>query len=339
MTRRADFLLVALAGVLWGTGGLAGAELGDAAGIDPAAVACYRLLGGGGLLLVVLVALRRLRGVLVAGRVRRDVAARVLGTAVLIAAFEAAYFEAVERAGVAVATLVTLGTAPLLVAGATSLRTRSWPPPRTLLALVLALGGLLLLVLGRTDAAATDAWGIVLALVAAAAFASLTAVNARPVPGLDGLAVTALSFTLGGLLLVPFAAVAGGLGLPADGAGWGWLLFLAVVPTAAAYSAYFTGLRTVTATTATLLSLLEPLTAAVLATALRDERLGPWGVLGSSLLVLAVVVLRPRADPSPTMVGPGGAAGLPRHPERPAPGASTPGVMSVSDPREGPAAR
>lgn len=339
MTRRGDFLLVALAGVLWGTGGLAGAELGDAAGMEPAAVACYRLLGGGGLLLLLLVALRRLRGVLVAGRVPRDVAVRVLVTALLIAVFEAAYFEAVERAGVAVATLVTLGTAPLLVAGATSLRTRAWPPPRTQVALLLALGGLLLLVLGRADAGGTDAGGVVLALVAASAFATLTAVNARPVRGLDGLAVTALSFTLGGVLLVPFAALAGGLSVPATAPGWGWLLFLAVVPTAAAYSAYFSGLRTVPATTATLLSLLEPLTAAVLATVLRDERLGVWGALGSSLLILAVVVLRPRADPSPTMDGPGGAAGLPRHPERTAPGASTPGVMRVSDPREGPAAR
>jgi drug/metabolite transporter, DME family len=196
-----------------------------------------------------------------------------------------------------------------------------------------------LLVMARTGAGATDPWGTALALLAAAAFATLTGVNARPVPGLDGLAVTALSFTLGGVLLLPLAAAAGGLDLPAEAPGWGWLVFLAVVPTAAAYSAYFTGLRTVPATTATLLSLLEPLTAAVLATVLRDERLGLWGAIGSSLLVLAVVVLRPRADPSPTMVGPGGAAGLPRHPERTAPGASTPGVMRVSDPREGPAAR
>lgn len=48
MTRRGDFALVAVAGVLWGTGGLAGAELADAAGLSSGAVASSRLLGGGG---------------------------------------------------------------------------------------------------------------------------------------------------------------------------------------------------------------------------------------------------------------------------------------------------
>ncbi|KMM47269.1 hypothetical protein CWIS_00665 [Cellulomonas sp. A375-1] len=336
MTRRSDFVLVALAGVLWGTGGLAGAELGDAARLSSGAVADYRLLGGGGALLVALAALGRLRGL----PRSRPAVTRVVATAVLIAAFEAAYFEAVERAGVAVATLVTLGTAPLLVAGVTAVRARSWPSRTTTSALVLALSGLGALVLGQDPSHAVDPWGITLALVAAAAFAGITGVNAQPVPGLDGLAVTALAFTLGGLLLVPYAlASPGGLQLPTDGAGWAWLVYLAVVPTAAAYSAYFTGLRTVPATSATLLSLLEPVTAAVLAVALRDEHLGLFGVLGAILLVSAVVVLRPRASASPRMVALGDAAGLPRHPAPSEPGTSTPGVMRVSDSREGPAAR
>ena len=51
--------------------------------------------------------------------------------------------------------------------------------------------------------------------------------------------------------------------LPGDAEGWVLLAYLAVVPTAAAYSAYFTGLRGVPATTAALLALLEPLTATI----------------------------------------------------------------------------
>lgn len=336
MTRRGDFALVALAGVLWGTGGFAGAELGEAASLSSGAVADHRLLGGGGLLLVVLAALGRLRGL---PRTRAAVT-RVVATAVLIAVFEAAYFESVARAGVAVATLVTLGTAPLLVATVTSARARSWPSRTTTSALTLALAGLAALVLGQGTDHAVDGWGIALALVAAGAFAGITGVNARPVPGLDGLAVTALAFTLGGVLLVPYAvATPGGLQLPSDATGWAWLVFLAVVPTAAAYSAYFTGLRTVSATSATVLSLLEPATAAVLAVTLRDEHLGLLGVLGAILLVVAVVVLRPRTAASPRMGALGDVAGLPRHPAPSEPGTSTPGVMRVSDSREGPPAR
>lgn len=334
MSRRGDFALVALAGVLWGTGGLAGAELGETAGLTSAAVALARLLGGGGLLLVVLAVGGRLRHV---PRTRAALV-RVVATAVLIAAFQAAYFEAVARSGVAVATLVTLGSSPVLVAAATALRRRSWPPPRTALALVLALVGLAALVLGRGEGHRADAWGVALALVAAASFASLTVVNAWTVPGLDGFAVTALGFTAGGVLLLPYAAAVG-LRLPHDLPGWAWLAYLAAVPTAAAYSAYFTGLRTVPATTATVLSLLEPTTAALLAVVVRDERLGVGGAVGAVLLVSAVVVLLPRGAASPTMVGLGDAAGHPRHPAPSTPGASTPGVMRVSDSREGPPAR
>ena len=209
-----------------------------------------------------------------------------------------------------------------------------------LLACALPLAGLAALVVGQGSGQGADVGGVALALVAAAAFAALTGVNATPVPGLNGLAVTALAFTLGGMLLLPYAAAApGGLVLPADAAGWAWLAYLALVPTAAAYSAYFSGLRTVTATSATVLSLLEPVTAAVLAVTLRDEHLGLLGLLGAVSLVAAVVVLRPRAPASPRMVALGDAAGLPRHPAPTEPGTSTPGVMRVSDSRQGPAAR
>lgn len=258
----------------------------------------------------------------------------------LIAVFEAAYFAAVARAGVAVATLVTLGAAPVLVAALSAVRARTWPPPRTVLALVLALVGLAALVLGRGAHGSADVGGILLALGAAVAFGGLTLVNARPVDRLGASSLTALAFTLGGVLLVPYALLTpGGFALPHDAAGWLWLVYLAAVPTAAAYVAYFTGLRTVPATVATLLSLLEPVTAAVLATLVRDERLGPAGVLGAALLVTAVVVLRPRDAHSPTMVRPGDAAEHSRHPALTEHGASIPGVMRVSDPREGPAAR
>ncbi|GEL95132.1 DMT family transporter [Cellulomonas composti] len=320
MTRRADFALVALAGVLWGTGGLAGAALGETADLTPMTVASFRLLGGGLLLAVVVGALGRLR------RYPRSRGAllRTGGTALLIALFEAAYFEAVDRSGVAVATLVTLGAAPVLVAAATAAVRRRRPDARTLVALVLALVGLVALVTAGAEPGSgggTDpGTGVLLALLAAAAFAALTAVNTVHVEGLDPLASTAVSFTIGGVLLLPFAAAPagilnGGIVLPHDAHGWALLVYLAAVPTATAYAAYFTGLRTVSATHATLLALLEPLTAALGAVLLRGERLGPVGVLGGLLLVAAVVTLRPRTVTSPTMVGPGDAAG---HVEQPA---------------------
>jgi DME family drug/metabolite transporter len=336
-TRPRDFALVALGGVLWGTGGLAGAALADAANLSSLTVAAYRLLGGGGLLLLALAVTGALRGL----ALTRPVVMLVTETALLAAVYQAAYFAAVERAGVAVATLVALGAAPLMVAVGTAISARRLPPPRTLVALALALVGLVLLV-GPSDAAGpATAAGALLALVAAGAFATMTGLNRRSVPGLGPLALTATAFTLGGTVLLPLAAVAGsGLAVPTGARGWVLLAYLAVVPTAAAYSAYFTGLRGVPATTAALLALLEPLTATVGAVLLRDERLGPVGVVGAVLLGAAVLVLRPRRAGSPTMDGPGRAAGhLSRSDAVRARSANTSGVVRASDPREGPAPR
>ncbi|WP_250447514.1 DMT family transporter, partial [Actinotalea sp. C106] len=195
-----------------------------------------------------------------------------------------------------------------LVALATAVRRRRPPSARVLLALALALLGLGLLTgLGGPSGSASGA-GLALALGAATCFALMTLVNRRGVPGLGPLAMTGASFTVGGVLLVP-AALLGMLGAASGvevagetgGVGGGWgsvvllVLFLGLVPTALAYAAYFSGLRTVPATTASLAALLEPVTAAVIAAVLLGERLGPVGVLGGLVLGLAVITVRPRA--------------------------------------------
>lgn len=316
--RPRDFGLVVLGAVLWGTGGLAGATLASD-GIGMLAVASARLAVGGGALLAV-VALAGRMGRWSASRPARR---RVLVTGLLAALYQSCYFLAVSWTSVSVATLVALGAAPVLVASATAVRRRRAPGRRTVLAVVLALAGLVLLV--GVSGSGSPA-GVGLALVAAAAFATLTVVNRSPVAGLDPLTLTGASFTLGALLLAPVAVVTALAAVPAAARGGptgdllaavlptlvpagasAWLLvaYLGVGPTALAYGAYFAGLRSVPATTASLLALLEPLTAALGAALLRDERLGPAGLLGAALLATAVVVLRPRRR-SPTMV-----AGLP----------------------------
>jgi DME family drug/metabolite transporter len=197
----------------------------------------------------------------------------------------------------------------VLVAAATAVRTRSRPSPRTVLALALALAGLVLLVGGSGAGAGADdaasagrpVLSALVALVCAAAFAAMTVVNREPVPGLAPLVLTGASFTLGAVLLLPVVLVVG----MGHVVSWPAVVWLGVGPTALAYAAYFSGLRSVPGTTASLLALLEPLTAALGAALLRDERLGWAGLAGGLLLLLAIVVLRP-VRLTPTM-----ARGLP----------------------------
>jgi DME family drug/metabolite transporter len=81
------------------------------------------------------------------------------------------------------------------------------------------------------------------------------------------------------------------MALPATVVGAGLLALLVVVPTALVYTAYFRGLsRPDAAGTGVVVALLEPLTAAVLAAAVLDERLGAAGTVGA--LGLAAAVLR-----------------------------------------------
>ena len=102
-----------------------------------------------------------------------------------------------------------------------------------------------------------------------------------------GIPVTLVGFAGGALLLTPVALVAG-LRFTTDPVALGVLLYLGLVPSALAYALFFTGMRTVPGAVASIVTLLEPLTATALATAFLGERLAP-GALAGGLLVLAAV--------------------------------------------------
>jgi drug/metabolite transporter, DME family len=70
--------------------------------------------------------------------------------------------------------------------------------------------------------------------------------------------------------------------------GWAWLLHLGLIPTALGYLLFFTGMRHTTATAAGSTPLPAPLTSALPAWWLFDERLG---LLGGTLLLGAMLLL------------------------------------------------
>ncbi|MGH3209151.1 MAG: EamA family transporter [Trebonia sp.] len=274
-----------LAGLLWGTGGLTGTLLGASAGLSPLWVAALRLLAGGGLIVALRVVPARSWP---SGRVAWT---RIAVTGLLAATFQAAYFSSVSLTSVSLATLVTIGATPVIVLVAELLLGRRRLDRSAVTRTVLALAGLGLLVGlpggGYGPAAVLE--GAAMALLASAGFAAITLIGATPVPGLGEETVTGLGFTAGGLLLLPLAAVTGGLAFRPTLAALGWLATLAAGPTALAYTLYFRGLRGAPASTGALLSLLEPLTATVLSVAFLGNRLGPAGIAGAVLLAAAVL--------------------------------------------------
>lgn len=285
-------LLLVAAGVLWGTGGIAGSFL-LAAGVHPLGTAAYRAFGGGLLASLALLAMGGFRTVPRTGAAAR----RLVAAGLLLAVFQASYFGAIQLTSVSLATLVTIGSVPVFVTLGASALDRRWPRPRLAAAVVIAVSGLALLAgsPGLDVPAARIAAGVGCALAAGAGFSALTLINRRQVPGLDPLAVTALGLLAGGLALAPLALWAGMAFAPTP-VSVGALLYLAAVPTALGYLAYFAGLRSAPATAAGLVVVLEPLTATLLAIVLLGEALSALGAAGAALLLTALLLAYWRPD-------------------------------------------
>jgi drug/metabolite transporter, DME family len=281
------FLLVVLAALCWGTAGISGRVVADRSPLTALDVAWYRLAVGAVALLAAWALTARRRGPGV--RVTRPVAARLALIGTGLAGYQLAYFSAVERAGVSIATLVALGLAPLLVAVGGTLLGHGRPQRATLVALGVALVGLTLLVgvSAGADSGTAVLLGALVATGSALGYAVVTLAGGG-VPA--GVPVTLVGFAGGALLLTP-VVLARGLAVPSDGTALAVLLYLGLVPSALAYGLFFTGVRTVPGAVASIVTLLEPLTATALATAFLGERLEPAAGVGGLLLLAAVAGL------------------------------------------------
>jgi len=273
-----------MSGLLWGTGGLTGSLLGRTAGLSAISVAAYRLTIGGVLIVAFLAATGRRQP---AGRAAWT---RIAAVGLLAALYQGCYFTAVSLTSVPLATLVTIGTAPVIVLGAervTGHRAGKLAVAAAGLALI-GLGLLVGLPSGFSQTAVLASAGM--AVLAAAGFAAVTMIGSRPEAGVDDATVTGFGFTVGGLALMLLAAALGGVGFRPEPAALGLLLALGTGPTAVAYTLYFRGLRTAAASTAALLTLLEPLTGTILSAFILGERLSAAGIAGAAILALAVIL-------------------------------------------------
>jgi drug/metabolite transporter, DME family len=282
---RRGFLLVVLAALCWGTSGVSGRIVADRTDLGPLDIAWHRMAIGALVLLAAFAATRRRRAA-PTGPLTRGTSVRLALVAGGLAAYQLAYFAAVAEAGVSIATLVALGLAPLLIAVGATVLGHGRPDVATVVALVVALVGLVLLVgiSAGADTGTTVVLGALLAVGSALGYAVVT-LSGAGVP--HGIPVTLVGFAGGALLLTPVALVTG-LRFTTEPVALGVLLYLGAVPSALAYGLFFTGIRSVPGAVASIVTLLEPLTATALATAFLGERLSP-GALAGGVLVLAAV--------------------------------------------------
>jgi DME family drug/metabolite transporter len=284
---RAGLLAVSGGAVLWGTTGVVVRIINERTGLSAVTIGFYRVLVAAAVVALVL----GRRG-FAAGRaaVREHPVALPLAGAGF-GAYQALYFVGVQDVGVSVSTLVSLGIAPVALTAGAAVARRRLPPTASLAVLGCAVLGLTLVSL-RTDsgvAAPHPVLGVLASVASGLGYAGITALSSR-MSHQDPLVLTGVTSAIGAAMLLPLAAVAG-LALPGDAVATGWLGYVGVVPTVAAYWLFYRGLRSTASEVAGVLTLLEPLTAAVLAAIIVHEQLPGVALLGGGLMLGAVGAL------------------------------------------------
>lgn len=287
--RISGILALIAASILWGTTGVTATFLPD--DVSPLAIGAATMGIGGVLLLVS--APRLSRGVLRDPVGRRWAAIGAIGVVV----YPLAFYSGMDLVGVAVGNVVALGSGPVFAALLEWFVERARLSARWLVSTALAVLGIALLALGRQeggDAGASPALaalGVGLGLLAGLAYALYTYASSRAIrAGHPSRGVMGGMFGLGALPLLVVLAV---LGAPLlqSATSVGLTAYLALGPMLVAYLLFGVGLRSVRSSTATTITLLEPVVATVLAVIVVGERLSLLGWAGFALVLVGLAVL------------------------------------------------
>jgi DME family drug/metabolite transporter len=281
--------------MLWGTAG-ASQELLDGA-FPPFVVGALRAVLGGAILVAIAAPGLRHSPVRL-----RDSGGTFLLAGLCAVGYQVAFFAGVRELGIAVGTILAVGSAPFFAGAASVLLGRHRPSRRWATTTLLAVVGLVLLMRPDRDIV-PSAIGTIAALTAGLSFGVYTVLAKelldRGVRRLDSVAVP---FLLGGLLSVPvlLLGLRGGRAvLLLEPRVFLVVAWLAIGATAGGYLLFISGLGSVPAVVGTTLVLAEPLTATLLGVGVFGERLGPVPVLGAAIVALALLLTARRSELQP----------------------------------------
>jgi drug/metabolite transporter, DME family len=285
---RRGLVPISVAALLWGSTGVIVQVVHNSTALSAIGIGFYRLA----IAAVALFALRPRAGL----RALRSAPLGLVLAGVGLGAYQALYFVAVTLAGVSIATVVSLGLAPVLLAGWEALQHRRFPGLRAAATLIGAIAGLLLVVQSTgapTRQAPNPGAGLLAALACGCCYAAATAVSRDLVQRIDGTTLAAVTSGIGALSLLPLMLLddVDAIVLPWRPVVLLMLLYLGVVATALAYALFYAGLHSTPGSTAAVLTLLEPLAAAGLAILLLGEELSLSALSGAALLLAAVAGL------------------------------------------------
>jgi len=289
---RLGALFILIAGSLWATTGTSASFL--PANVSPLATGAASFIVGSLLLFVTSISSSVLVLRTPAHRIRLGVAA------LAVAVFPLAFYSSMNLAGVAVGTVVTVGSAPIFATVLEIVFYRRRPRILWMAASASAVAGVLLLAFsgiasgaeGRSVAQLAEApFGILLGLIAGFAYAYYTFESRRLITdGQPSRGVFGAMFLVAAIALLP-VLLAMGAPLFQSGLTIGIVGYLAAGPMFAAYLFFGVGLRSTSSSTATTLTLIEPFVATILAIVVVGERLASLGWAGLVLILVGVTVM------------------------------------------------
>lgn len=275
------YLAVLLGAMLWGTTGTAQAFAPATA--NPLTIGAVRIAIGG----MVLLAVSFFRG-----NLKLDKSWPMLPTfigALGIAAYQPFFFTAVQKTGVAIGTVVAIGSSPIMAGILSWVIRKEKPEKKWYLATVIAITGCTMLFAPDSGQSASLI-GVIFALGAGLSYALYATVSKQLLDKYPSDLVVAIIFSLSAIFLAPILFIHKPIWL-LETSGLLVALHLGVFTAALSYLLFSSGLAKMPVSTAVTLTLAEPLTAAFLGIFLVGEKLVLSSLLGIGLLFIGLVVL------------------------------------------------
>lgn len=281
-------LAIILASILWGTTGTAASLSPD---ISPLAIGAFSM-GIGGVLLV-FTARKKLR---VDYRLLLAQPKILLFGASSIAIYPLAFYSSMRLSGVAIGTVVSIATAPFFAAILERLISKKRVSLQWVVSFLIGATGITLLALGKeqsgyaTESIFLQNVGIVLGFIAGLTYASYSwAARHLIESGIHSQSSMSGMFGCAALLLLPSLWFTGE-SLFLNSTNTFVSLYMAIVPMYLGYLLFAFGLKLIEASKATLITLIEPLIATVLAIFIIGENFKVIGWFGMALVSLCLIM-------------------------------------------------
>ncbi|KCZ71562.1 putative permease, DMT superfamily [Candidatus Methanoperedens nitroreducens] len=196
------------------------------------------------------------------------------------------FFISVLKSSVSVAVLL-LYTAPVYVTVLSPVLLKESPAEKGLLALVLSIAGIIFIV-GPEDLYFYKlSFGVLAGIISGITYASEIMISKYISQTYSGYTQAFWSFIIAILILMPAGLV------PAEVIfeNTAYLILLAIFPTILAVSLYFNGLKKVRASSASIMGLIEPVSAVILAVIILNEQISMLIITGGALILIGAAIV------------------------------------------------